>query len=161
MKTNLYLLLLILLVSCSTKKVTTTTPKPSKPKVIETETVSAWDFKENKNLTLSQIFDQAKAQKKLVFVDAYATWCAPCKLMDKEVFTDKIAAKFFNDNFISYKLNIEKNNGETVKLLYSIDVLPTLLFLDADGNVLKKVENSITTTMLKAAAQEALRKAKK
>lgn len=110
---------------------------------------------------LSQIFDQAKAQKKLVFVDAYATWCAPCKLMDREVFTDKNAAKFFNDNFISYKLNVEKNNGETVKLLYSIDVLPTLLFLDADGNVLKKVENSTTTNMLKSFANEALRKAGK
>ncbi len=91
-------------------------------------------------------------------MDVYATWCAPCKLMDKEVFTHSPTADFFNKNFISYKVNIEKNNGETLKLLYEISVLPTLLFLDANGNVLVKQQNSVTISGLKALANQALNK---
>jgi thiol:disulfide interchange protein len=31
---------------------------------------------------------EAKAANKLIFLDAYASWCGPCKRMSKEVFTN-------------------------------------------------------------------------
>ncbi len=130
---------------------------------VETEvksSSSAISFEENKNITLRDILEKAKTEKKLVFVDAYATWCGPCKLMDKEVFTNTATGIYFNKYFISYKLNVEKNNGPTVKLLYDINVLPTLLFLDADGNVLERANNSITISELNSLAKKAVAKAK-
>jgi thioredoxin 1 len=160
MKTKFFLLLVTLfLISCGTRKVATP-PTEIVTEEIPTYSSKKISFVENSSKTLSEILEQAKAEKKLVFVDAYATWCAPCKLMDKSVFTDPATATFFDKNFLSYKINIEKNNGPTVKLLYSVEVLPTLLFLDADGNVINKAENSIGITELNDLAKEAILKAR-
>lgn len=152
-------------IACSTSKKKTTT----KPEVVSevpteknTETPAiSWAFVGNNTQNLETVLNQAKAEKKLVFIDVYATWCGPCKLMDKEVFTHSPTASFFNENFISYKVNIEKENGPTLKLLYDISGLPTLLFLDAKGNVLEKIENSVTVSKLKAYADSALKKGKR
>jgi len=40
----------------------------------------------------ASILAKAKAEKKIVFLDAYAAWCGPCKLMERNVFTDKNVA---------------------------------------------------------------------
>jgi thioredoxin 1 len=156
-------LICLLSMACSTKKKTTKIVKMPTDEVSEApkEITSSWAFVENSTKNLETILNQAQAEKKLVFIDAYATWCGPCKLMDREVFTHSPTALFFNDNFISYKVNIEKENGPTLKLLYDINGLPTLLFLDAKGNVLEKIENATTVTRLRAAGEAALKKAKR
>jgi thioredoxin 1 len=161
MKKIIFLCTLFLIVSCTTTKKITPTPSDdtTSDTVVEEATPSTtWAFQNNNSQTLDAVLTKAKAEHKLVFMDAYATWCAPCKLMDKEVFTHSPTADFFNKNFISYKVNIEKNNGETLKLLYDISVLPTLLFLDANGKVLVKQQNSVTISGLKALANQALSK---
>tara|TARA_R110002096_G_scaffold408842_2_gene608082 strand:+ start:2141 stop:2395 length:255 start_codon:yes stop_codon:yes gene_type:complete len=42
------------------------------------------------------IKEQAKEENKLIFVDAYTTWCGPCKIMDKNVFSDQKVGAFYN-----------------------------------------------------------------
>jgi thioredoxin 1 len=44
---------------------------------------------------------EAGEKKKIIFVDAYASWCGPCKMMDSKTFKDKEVADFFNENFIN------------------------------------------------------------
>ncbi|RYF73450.1 MAG: disulfide isomerase, partial [Cytophagaceae bacterium] len=39
---------------------------------------------------------EAKMQRKLIFVDVYADWCGPCKMLDRDVFSDKVVGKKFN-----------------------------------------------------------------
>jgi thiol:disulfide interchange protein len=55
----------------------------------------------------NDILVQAKAENKPIFVDFYTEWCGPCKMMSKQVFTDKEVAKYYNTNFISVKINEE------------------------------------------------------
>lgn len=163
MKTKFFLLATVIFaISCGTRKNVTVINPPSEIVIEEKPIYSSQKiaFVENSSKTLSDILEQAKKEKKLVFVDNYATWCAPCKLMDKTVFSDPATATFFEKNFLSYKINVEKNNGPTIKLLYSIETLPTLLFLDTEGNVIIKAENSIGITELNELAKEAVRKAK-
>lgn len=78
-----------------------------------------------------------EAQRKSlpVFVDFYATWCGPCKLMNKNVFTDHDVGKFFNDNFICLKVDAEKEEQELVQKI-GLQAYPTLVFFDAQGEVL-------------------------
>ena len=155
----LAILAVVLFAAChSAKKVTVKPSRTNEETTVNVPSSSGVNFQENKNFMLSAILEQAKAEHKLVFIDAYATWCGPCKLMDKEVFPNGATGVYFNQHFISYKLNVEKNNGPTVKLLYDINVLPTLLFLDAEGNVLEKAENSITISQLNSLARKAVAK---
>ncbi len=109
------------------------------------------------NPSLDPILEQAKQSNKLVFIDFYATWCTPCKVMDKEVFTNKSTADFLNKNFVCYKVDGEKGNGNTLKLLYNIKAYPTLLFLDQNGNILTRNEGSMSGSDLKALAEKAIR----
>ena len=88
--------------------------------------------------TLSDVLDKATAENKLVFVDFYTTWRLPCKLMDQDVFPDRRLGEFMNENFVSYKVNAEQGNGVNLAAIYNIEGYPTLLFLDAKGNVLER-----------------------
>jgi thiol:disulfide interchange protein len=89
--------------------------------------------------TFKEALAEAKAQNKPVFIDIYTTWCGPCKWMSANTFTNKEAAKYYNDNFINYKIDAERGEGPYVSRKYKIRGYPTLLYVDGDGNVIHKV----------------------
>lgn len=109
-----------------------------------------------KSETLSDVLDIAEKEGKLVFIDFYATWCAPCKMMDKDVFPDKNIAAFFNKNFISYKVDGEKGNGQNLAALYDVKAYPTLVWVDKKGRVMARTEGGTYHTELMELAESAL-----
>ena len=86
------------------------------------------------------VVSQAKAQKKLIFVDIYTTWCGPCKEMDKKTFTDISVGDKFNARFINYKVDAEKGFGINLAKRYNVTSYPTCLFIDANENPVYKQE---------------------
>lgn len=133
--------------------------KPVSPEST-TETSSAipftFDFAESEKLT--PLLDQALAEKKLIFVDFYADWCLPCKMMEKDVFVDKELGTYFNTHFINYKVDAEKGNGVNLAQIFNIKAYPTLLFLNEKGQVLERKEGAAYHSELKAMARRALAK---
>ena len=111
-------------------------------------------FTKSDNLT--DIIDLAKKEDKLVFIDFYTTWCQPCKMMSKDVFTDKEIGKFFNKKFVNYKVNTEKGNGPNIAALYDVRVYPTLIWLDTRGRVIERNEGAAYHTKLMKLANNAL-----
>lgn len=89
--------------------------------------------------TWKEALAKAKTEDKLVFVDAYAEWCGPCKAMAKNVFTQQKVGDFFNANFINLKLDMEKGDGVSFGHVYPVSAYPTLMFLDGEGKLVKKV----------------------
>lgn len=82
-----------------------------------------------------EVLALAELEGKLVFVDAYTDWCAPCKKMDKEVFSQKAVGDFYNTHFLSVKINMEKGNGPKLAEQYYVFAYPSLLFLNYDGSI--------------------------
>lgn len=83
--------------------------------------------------TFKVALEKAKKEKKLIFLDAYATWCGPCKLMVKNIFPLQSVGDYYNSNFINTKLDMEKGEGLELAKKYGVKVYPTYLFIDGDG----------------------------
>ena len=45
---------------------------------------------------------------KLVFIDLYATWCPPCRMMEREVFSRKDVGGFMEQHFVAAKYDGDK-----------------------------------------------------
>ena len=91
---------------------------------------------------------EAKKQHKLIFLDAYASWCGPCKLLKKKTFPDKEAGEFFNANYINVAIDMEKGDGPTVAQLYNVNAYPTLIIADGDGNMVTYTKGYIDAKQL-------------
>ena len=90
------------------------------------------------NSSFKDLLAKAKAEKKLVFLDAYASWCAPCKLMEKNVFTKPAVKSYYDSNFINARFDMEKGEGREIAQKYGIRSYPSFLFLNGDGEVVLK-----------------------
>ncbi len=76
---------------------------------------------------------KAAKEDKFIFLDAYASWCGPCKIMAKHTFTDEAVGAFFNANFINYKMDMEKDaDGRRLSAKYKLQAYPTLYFVDGN-----------------------------
>ena len=82
---------------------------------------------------------EAKKQKKMIFIDAYTSWCGPCRMLKQNTFTDKVAGDYFNKHFINIALDMEKGDGLAFAQKYQVAAYPTLFIMDAE-------EKSVTTS---------------
>ncbi len=90
--------------------------------------------------TWEEALQRAKAEDKIIFVDAFTTWCGPCKNMAANTFPDPEVGKVFNQYFISMKIDMEKEMGLEFRKKFPVSAYPTLFFIDYDEvEVLKSV----------------------
>lgn len=123
---------------------------------LQAQDASGIDF--SKDASFEELLAQAKVEDKLIFVDAYATWCGPCRMMDRRVFNQPEVGDFFNSNFINLKLDVERGEGPTLARQYRVRAMPTYLFIDGDGNVVHTAMGAMTQDRFLDLARAALRK---
>lgn len=86
-------------------------------------------------LDFEQAVIKAKTENKHLFIDFYTNWCAPCKLMDRDVFPLEEVGDYFNSKFISIKINGEIGEGIDLAKKYAIKAYPTFVILDGNQEV--------------------------
>ncbi len=101
-------------------------------------------------LSWEQIQEKANRENKHIFVDCYATWCAPCKRMDKEVYPSVRVGEYFSDKFISIKIQMDSTSFDSKEVInwystacqfknqYNITSFPTYLFFSPTGKIVNK-----------------------
>ncbi len=83
--------------------------------------------------SFDEALKQAAIQHKYVFVDAYASWCGPCKLLKAKTFTNNRVADFYNANFINVSIDMEKGRGPELAAKWGMRAYPTLIIFSPDG----------------------------
>lgn len=106
--------------------------------ISSTYSVFSQGMKFEDNLTWVQVLEKAKVSGKPIFVDAYTTWCGPCKWMAKNIFPNDSAGAFYNKSYINYKLDMEKGEGIDFARKYQVQSYPTYLFFDKNGELVHR-----------------------
>lgn len=76
---------------------------------------------------------QAKAEKKMVFLDCYTSWCGPCKMMARDIFPQKKVGDFMNPKFICIKIDMEKGEGPSLTQKFQVSAFPTFIIFNSDA----------------------------
>ena len=131
---------------------------PAKPKLVH------W-------MGYTDALEMAKKSNKLVFVDLYADWCVPCRIMDANTYTDPTVASLLNTRFISAKLNVDSQDTivcdgkrKTVQRCYfdvwNLSVLPAFVLIAPKGLSILTVKDSYTAEEMKYLLYQILEKEK-
>lgn len=91
----------------------------------------------------NEILEKSRQEGKPIFLDAFASWCGPCKWMAKNIFTNDTVAQFYNKHFINAKIDMEKGEGVDIANRYGVRAYPTLLYIDGSGEMLHRTCGSV------------------
>lgn len=80
--------------------------------------------------------EKAQAENKPIFVNIYATWCAPCNLLESIVFTNKKVGIYYDAHFVCLSLNGEQGEGAQLAQDFGIQGYPSLIYLNKTGTTM-------------------------
>ena len=118
-------------------------------------------------MSMTEALEAQKKEPKKIFVDAYTTWCGPCKMLDRNTFSNPDVAAYLNENFYPVKFNAEgndtvvyqdkvfknpgyiadskgRNSMHEFARAMKISAYPTLVFFDEKGNFIGPICNYST-----------------
>lgn len=97
----------------------------------------------SQNLTIihqdyNKALKTAKKENKLLFVDFYTNWCAPCKKLDKLVFQNDSIQEILTKDFVLLKYNAENDTIYHLSKKYHVMSYPTAITLNSEGYVVNR-----------------------
>jgi len=102
------------------------------------------------NLSWQQVREQARHENKYIFLDCFATWCGPCKLMDSMVYPSAEVKASLADRFISVRVQYDRTShddtntrswygdADDIMKRYKVGAFPTFLFFSPDGRLVHR-----------------------
>ena len=96
----------------------------------------------------SDALKHAKKMGKPVFIDFYADWCAPCKLMEKNAFSHPDVYSHINNNFVAVRVNVDYFSGMDIAERFHVKTYPTLIILDKRGKEKSRITGGQTAKKL-------------
>ena len=123
-------------------------------------------------MTMNEALEAQEDTPKKIFADVYTEWCGPCKLMDKNTFTNSDFVAYVNEHYYPVKFNAEgteKVNYQGVEYTnpnyqperkgkrnaqhlfanaLQVTAYPTVVFFDEEANVISPVVGYRTATQL-------------
>ncbi len=108
------------------------------------------------DLTFKEALAKAKAENKMIFMDCYTKTCVPCKVMEKEVFTQQKVGDFMNRNFICLKYDMQEGEGCMLRERFEVNIFPTFIFICSNGTFRHKFSGGSNADSFIERVKEAL-----
>ncbi len=89
------------------------------------------------DLSFDAALQKAAQTHKIVLVDFYTTWCGPCKLLDKNTWTDADVIKLLQQQTVPLRIDAEKETNLASR--FQIEAYPTVLLVKPDGTELDRL----------------------
>ena len=97
-----------------------------------TFSIEATPFRSYPNLAAA--YTLAAEQHKVVLIDFAATWCEPCKLLDRTTWKDPSVIALLNEKALSMKIDAEKSAA--IAAHFNVTAFPTIVVIRPDGTVI-------------------------
>ncbi|MBP7821367.1 MAG: thioredoxin family protein [Saprospiraceae bacterium] len=124
---------------------TSFSPAHKYPKKVDTAYRSSAAFLP---MSFSTARQKARAEGKILMIDFMASWCGPCRWMDETTFSNDDVIAALKSDFVAVKVDIDDFDGSTVAKKYNIKMLPTLVFINANGKVITRYEETFGPTKM-------------
>lgn len=93
-------------------------------------------------IIIEQNYTQALAvaaeEKKLLFIDFYTSWCAPCKKLDTLIFQNDSLSRILGRHFVLLKYDAEQDKVFHLSKKHHINSYPTGLIVNQEGYVVNR-----------------------
>jgi thioredoxin-related protein len=123
-------------------------------------------------MTMNEALAAQESKPKKIFMDVYTSWCGPCKLLERNTFSNSDVIKFINKNYYPVKFNAEgpeeidyqdftytnpnyqeeKKRGRNGTHLFTqalkISGYPSLVFFGEKGNLIQAIAGYKTPEQL-------------
>lgn len=123
--------------------------------LVQSVIILAQEHIQFQKVTFTQAKELAKKENKLIFLDGFTSWCAPCKWMESNVFSQPEIAAYFNSTFINTKFDCEVGEGIAIAKHYQISSYPTYLFLDGQGTLIYRTHSRMEADLFLKQAKQA------
>lgn len=123
-------------------------------------------------VSMSEVEGLVKKNPKKILVDVYTPWCGPCKMMDRNTFTNEDIINQVGKNFYAVKFNAEgpeklnfmgkeygnpnydparaktRNGRHQLSSFFAVNGYPCLVILDENMRIVDKILGYKTPTQL-------------
>ncbi len=106
----------------------------------------ASDQKNIKWVTYNEGMKLGHKEGKKIFLHFWAEWCAYCTRMRNETFTDKSVISYLNQNFISVRVDFDRE--QKIAAQYKVRGLPDTHFLTEEGIRISNLPGFIRAELL-------------
>lgn len=90
----------------------------------------------------------AREEGKLFMISFYAEWCTPCNWMNETTFADSTVQSLLNENYVSFKVDIDDIEGYKLKEKYELKYLPTILIFNTQSKLLLRIEETLSPVQM-------------
>lgn len=88
---------------------------------------------------LDRALTLAARDDKLILADMSAIWCPTCRRLDRIVFSDSRVQEAIANGYVFSRIEYESAEGEAFMEKYSVFGYPTLLVLNPDGSLVRRL----------------------